>query len=243
MWRSMLRTATATVAYGLVHSALADDAVRRRVRVRDRVGPRAYDGLYRAAYNAQAVGTLAALAIYVRRLPDRELYRARGPLALALRAGQAAGLAYMGWSVWHVGPARFAGLDGLAVWSAGNPEVPPAAVGQGPSLGDDGAVRADGPFRHGRHPLNLAAPAVLWLNQRMTANLLAFNAVATAYFVIGSIREEARVRAAYGRAYADYQRSGVPFYLPRPGSPADPGPRLRAEAEPGDELVSRFERQ
>ena len=42
MWLSMPRTAAATVAYGLVHSTLADDAVRRRVR--DLAGPRAYDG-------------------------------------------------------------------------------------------------------------------------------------------------------------------------------------------------------
>ena len=235
MWRSMLKTAAATVAYGLVHSALADQSVRRRVR--DLVGPRAYDGLYRAAYNAQAIATLAALAAYARGLPDRELYRARGALALAQRAGQAAGLAFMGWALWEVGPARFAGFDGLAAWAGGRPDVPPAAVGQGPSLGDDGAVRATGPFRFARHPLNLAAPAVLWLNPRMTANLLAFNAAATAYFVLGSLREEARLRAAYGPAYAAYQHSGVPFYLPRPGSPVRPAAHLRPDAEAGDELI------
>ena len=46
MWRSMLKTAAATVAFALIHSAMADDAVRRRVR--DRIGSRTYDGLYRA---------------------------------------------------------------------------------------------------------------------------------------------------------------------------------------------------
>ena len=73
MWRSMLKTAGATVAYALVHSGLASDPVKARVR--RAVGDRAYDGLYRASYNAVAVGTLVALGAYVRRLPDRELYR------------------------------------------------------------------------------------------------------------------------------------------------------------------------
>ncbi len=48
----------------------------------------------------------------------------------------------------------------------------------------------------------------------MTANFAAFSLVTTLYFFLGSIREEARLRAAYGDDYADYQRSGVPFYMP-----------------------------
>ena len=79
-------------------------------------------------------------------------------------------------------------------------------------------MRVAGPFRHGRHPLNLASPVILWLQPRMTSNLLAFNAVATAYFVYGSYREEVRLRTAYGATYSAYQHSGAPFYLPGPAS-------------------------
>ena len=72
----------------------------------------------------------------------------------------------------------------------------------------------DGPFRYTRHPLNLAPLPVLWLNPVMTANLAVFNLAATVYFVAGSWHEEQRLRAAYGDAYEEYRRSGVPFYLP-----------------------------
>ena len=215
MWRSMLKTAAATGVYALVHSALASPDTKRVVR--GVVGPRAFDGLYRTAYNAEAILGLVALAAYVRRLPNHELYQAQGGTAVALRAGQLAGLAYMGWAQWHVGPLRFAGLDGLAAYATGQAEIPPSPVGQGPSPTRDGTTMATGgPFRISRHPLNLATPVILWLNPRMTTNLLAFNLVATAHFVYGSLREEIHLGGAYGTAYEDYLQSGVPFYLPGP---------------------------
>ena len=102
MWRSMLKMAAATAVYAPAHSALASPDTKRRVR--RAVGDRAFDGLYWAAYNAEAIFGLDALAAYARRLPDTELYEAEGATRLALRAGQAAGLATMGWAQWHVGP-------------------------------------------------------------------------------------------------------------------------------------------
>jgi protein-S-isoprenylcysteine O-methyltransferase Ste14 len=50
----------------------------------------------------------------------------------------------------------------------------------------------------------------------MTTNLLAFNAVATIYFVVGSLHEEARLRDAYGEDYDAYLNSGISFYVPFP---------------------------
>jgi protein-S-isoprenylcysteine O-methyltransferase Ste14 len=48
----------------------------------------------------------------------------------------------------------------------------------------------------------------------MTTSLLAFNIAATAYLVLGSGHEEARLREAFGHEYDHYRRSGVPFYIP-----------------------------
>ena len=48
----------------------------------------------------------------------------------------------------------------------------------------------------------------------MTAKLAAFNVVATIYLSAGSLHEEARFREAYGEAYAEYQASGVGFFVP-----------------------------
>jgi len=227
MWRNMLRTAAATAAFGLVHSALASrtakDASARLL------GRRASDGLYRGFYNAQSAATLAALVAYTRGLDDRELYHARGPLAAGMRCGQAAALAGMAWTALGIGPLRISGLDGLGALATGSPEVPPAAEGHFPSPDADGGLPTPGPFRASRHPMNAAMTALLWLQPRMTANLLAFNAVATAYLVLGSAAEEARLRNRYGARFEAYRRSGVPFLLPDPtAAVADPGPAVLA---------------
>ncbi|WP_165246947.1 methyltransferase family protein [Paludisphaera soli] len=212
----MLKTAAATAAFGLVHSALASRPAKRAAA--GLIGRRARDGLYRPLYLGQSIAATAALVSYVRRLPDRELYHVRGPAAALMRGGQAAGLAYMTWAAFQVGVPRLTGLAGLAALGAGDPDPPPPVEAQGPAPDADGRIRAEGPFRHSRHPLNLAPLPVFWLQPRMTANLLAFNLAATAYLVLGSKHEEHRLRAAYGKAYEGYLRTGVPFYLPGPGS-------------------------
>jgi hypothetical protein len=56
-----------------------------------------------------------------------------------------------------------------------------------------------GPLLVSRHPLHLAPLLVLWLAPTMTVNLVAFSCVATLHVVIGSVHEERRLRASYGR--------------------------------------------
>ena len=210
--RSVLRTAAATVAYAVVHSALASRPAKAAVR--RLLGDRNRSGWYRAFYNAQAVLTTSALASYVRRLPDHTLYEVRGPLARLMQLGQLAGLAYAALAVRQVGVAQIAGATSLTAWSQGG-AVPPEPEAQGPALASDGRLQTAGPFARSRHPLNFAPLPVLWLAPRMTANLAAFGALATVYLVAGSRHEEARLKAAYGEVYEEYRRSGVPFYWPR----------------------------
>jgi methanethiol S-methyltransferase len=241
-WGSAARVAAGTVAYGVVHSALASrqakDAAARLL------GRRQRNGLYRALYNGQAVVTFAVFLWYVARLPDRELYRASGRLALAMRLGQAAALVYAVAVARTVGLGGITGLAGLVAWVRSRagvqtrpaPEanlradarvaarpgqergaaVPPEPEAQGPSLAADGRLRVAGPFRWSRHPLNFAPVPVFWLAPRMTLKRAVFSAVATAYLVLGSWHEEARLGRAYGEVYRAYRRSGVPFFVPRP---------------------------
>jgi hypothetical protein len=205
----------ATAAFGLVHSTLASRRAKRAAA--NAFGERNRTGLYRVFYLVQSASTFGMLAAYVRRLPSRELYRVRGPLAILMHAGQAVALLHAT-SARQIGIPRNLGLESLRCW-LGDELVPPEPEVQGPALDTQGLAHEAGPFAWSRHPLNFAPLPFFWLHPRMTTSLLAFNIAATVYLVVGSLHEEARLREAYGETYSAYQRS-VPFYLPSPDQSA-----------------------
>jgi hypothetical protein len=231
MRKGMLRIMGATALFGLVHSALASRAAKRKVA--ELVGERNCNGLYRLCYIGQSVVSFAVLAAYIRRQPGHELYHVRGPLGALLRAGQIAALVHATSAAHQVGISRMLGLKSFEAWRCGS-SVLPEPEAQGPALGENGAMKATGPFSWSRHPLNFSPVPVFWLNPRMTTNLLAFNLAATAYLVVGSLHEETRLQAAYGEPYREYQKSGVAFYVPRlaqlQASPSDAGRQQGKEA-------------
>ena len=217
MWRSMMKVAAATAAFGLVHSALASRRAKRAAA--ETFGERNRNGLYRVFYLAQSAVTFGVLAAYVRRQPSRELYQVHGPLALLMHVGQVVALLHATAAARQVGVTRILGLESLLCWLGDGP-VSPEPEAQGPALDAQGLTHDAGPFAWSRHPLNFAPLPVFWLHPRMTTSLLAFNIASTVYLVVGSLHEEARLREVYGEAYSAYQRSGVPFYLPSPDQSA-----------------------
>ena len=204
-----VRVVTATAAFALLHSALASRAAKAAAA---RVPVARTPGAYRAFFNAQAVLTSAALAMYVRKLPDRELYSIGGPISGLMRAGQAAGLLLFIDAVRQVGVFHLTGSSSLARLGRDS-AVRPEPEAQGPSVDEHGRLNVRGAFGRSRHPLNLAPLPILWLNPRMTRNLAVFSGLATAYFWIGSWHEERRLLAAYGDAYRTYVKGPVPFFF------------------------------
>lgn len=214
MWHGMLKVMAATAVFGAVHSLLASRAAKRQAA--EWFGERQRNGLYRVFYIGQSLVTFAALVAYIRRQPSREIYHVRGPAAWLLYAGQAAALLHATSAARHLGFRKVLGAESFLAWWGAAPTVPPEPEAQGPAAGPDGTMHVAGPFRWSRHPLNESPVPIFWLMPRMTTNLLAFNLAATVYLVVGSLHEEARLREAYGDAYADYQQSGVPFFVPTP---------------------------
>lgn len=209
--RTILKAAIATTLYGAVHSLLAARGTKRTVE--QRFGHRHRAGLYRPFYIAQSLATFTGLALYLRRLPRRELYRVTGAPALVMRAGQgAAGL----WAVLAAGSVGFTeitGLRPLTEWLRGGDPAPEPEA-QGPAPGGRRGMHVTGPFRYSRHPLNLAPLLIFWLQPTMTTRLLGFSLASGAYLVLGSVHEERRLEAAYGRPYRRYLERGPSFYLP-----------------------------
>lgn len=197
----------AVSAYGALHSAL----LARRVRgwLEAAVGPAAFRGWFRLAYNVQAVLLLVVLAVYVASLPDAELGRVPVPWSYGVMAVRAAGLGLIAWCVARVGPGRFLGWENLRAWRRGG-----QAEGDGLETGE---LLVAGPYRVVRHPMYAAGFLVLWAEPRWTANGLAFAAAASLYLWAGSLHEERRLLAAHGDAYRRY-RDRTPRFLPRLGA-------------------------
>ncbi len=194
----------ATILFAVVHSALASR--RAKAFASRQLSERSRNALYRPFYLLQSAITVALLIAYLRSLPSRTLYQLQGPAVWPLRLGQFSALLWATGAAYHVGLTEILGLRGLLQWTRGDGFIPPEPEAQGPALGVQGAMRVRGPFRLSRHPLNLAPLPVLWLNPRMTTNLLAFNLLATVYLVLGSRHEEHRLRQAYGNPYTPVPR-------------------------------------
>jgi protein-S-isoprenylcysteine O-methyltransferase Ste14 len=216
MWKSILKVMAATVVFGLVHSALASQKAKTSaVRL---VGERRRNAWYRPAYLVQSLVTFGSLALYVKGLPNRTLYRVRGPLAGVMQLTRVASVGYAVYAAHHVGIPAMLGWPGLTAWWHGAAVVPREPEAQGPARSGGEGLHVAGPFLVSRHPLNLAPLPALWLAPTMTVNLAVLNSVATLYFVLGSVHEERRLRTSYGEAYSAYQHSAVPFYVPKYGN-------------------------
>jgi hypothetical protein len=197
-------------ALAAIHSLLASKPAKdlaRRI-----LGPRYRNGLYRVVFNAKSVLFLVWATWWFLRLPDREIYRVRMPWSWLVRAGQVASLGVLLSAVRVIGVLDFAGISQLRSLLAGlDPDPEPEA--QGPPLGADGRMVTAQPFSLTRHPSNLGALGVFLLFPRMTVNRLTLLIVVALYVVLGSLHEERRLRAAYGKPFERY-RQGVPFLVP-----------------------------
>jgi methanethiol S-methyltransferase len=210
--KGFFRTAAATVLYSAIHSFLASSTAKE---IASRVlGARTRNALYRPFYLLQSVGTMLMLVSYIRRQPRFFLLNVRGFGAVPFRLIQVSAMGWATVAAYEVGFAEILGIRPIVSLLEGEREIPPEPEAQGPAL-EASRMRVRGPFRFSRHPLNLAPLVILWFNPRLSTNLLAYNLVSTIYLVIGSLNEEHRLTARYGQAYIDYQRSAVPFYLPR----------------------------
>ncbi len=185
----------AVAAYAALHSLLATRWAKERAR---ELFGKWGDRYYRLVYNFVGTATLLPVLAIPALFPGRTLYRIPWPWAglavgLQILAALIVALGLLQTDVWHFLGFRQL-LDGERVQSR---------------------LIVSGLYRWVRHPLYSAGIAFLWLTPLMTTTLLALYLAFSVYFYVGSVFEERRLVAAFGEAYADYQRS-VPRLVPRP---------------------------
>lgn len=177
---------------------------------------------FRLLYNLLALATLLGLLLWWGSLPRRTLFGWPGWWQ-AVRWG---GLLLAGWLFW-AGAGAYRGEDFTGLRRAvrslrgrrgrprprgtpgAGPPAPPAAA-PGPD-----ELRRDGVLAHLRHPWYAGAILFFLCCLPWTDVNLVWRAVFVAYTVVGTLLEERKLRARFGRAYERYRRE-VPRYLPRP---------------------------
>jgi len=187
----------AVALWAVVHSWLASTKIKELARTW--LGARAAR-VYRLAYNVVSVLTLAPIALMMRSLPDRFLYRVHVPWAFLLVGGQAVIVFLLVLALLQTDTLYFAGISQLLARKTSSGMV------------------TTGFYRLVRHPLYLFGLLILWLTPFMTLNQLTVNIVLTTYLFIGPILEERRLVQEFGAAYEDY-RARTPMMIPglKPG--------------------------
>ncbi len=195
-WQAHLAYALVWLSFGALHSLLAHEPLRSRLK-------RACGAYGRLTYTAIAVVHLVAVAAAGGWLFHSSAWviwpwPVVGLLMLVHLCGW--GLLLMVLRRYETG--RLLGTAQLAERARGIED---------PS--DDEAMLTDGPHAVVRHPLYAAGLLILW-GQAFGAFGIATALWGSLYLVVGAALEERRLSLLFGQAYEDYRRA-VPPFVPR----------------------------
>jgi len=189
------------IMWALLHSLTA--AQRTKDWVKQRVGERPYQGLYRLFYNIVAVVTFVpVLWVTAVKLPNSELWHMPTPWGIAANVVQLIGIIGLGIALFQTDFWDFVGVRQAVRYFNGETEInlPPKLV-------------TGGMYALVRHPLYFFSLLVIWFSPVMTLQTLIFNIFVTMYLWAGSRVEERRLADFFGPTYDSY-RSKVPGIVP-----------------------------
>jgi protein-S-isoprenylcysteine O-methyltransferase Ste14 len=190
------------VTWSAVHSLLASQAVKQRVR--ERFG-HASDRWYRVAFVALTGLTLWPVVPLLLFLPDQVLYVIPSPWSWLMRAGQVLSMAGIAGAVVQVGFLRFVGLAQL--FGSSSTDSGPAQTKR---------LEVSKFYACVRHPMFLCGVILMWLNPTMTLNLATSFGMTSLYLVAGTFVEESKTLMEFGESFREYRRR-VPRLIVRPG--------------------------
>jgi len=182
-------------AWGCLHSWLASLEVKACAR---RIFSKVIDGFYRLIFIGIAVLTLLPILAMVIFLPSHLVWRIPTPWIYGTVAIQVLCILGLLVTIFRTDVWAFIGFRQIR-----HPEVE-----------NEKPLVITGMYKVVRHPLYLLTMILMWLFPYMTDLVLAFIIAGTAYFLIGSIPEEAKMLKHYGETYRQY-KDEVPRIIPR----------------------------
>lgn len=155
---------------------------------------------YRNAVYAIASGSVLLLLMVLWQRTETVVIAVPEPWRWGLHAVLLASLLGFIWGVRSLGEFDALGVQPLL-----------ARVGSKPPQPMPLAVR--GAYRWVRHPLYTSSLLLIWSQPDLTYDRILFNLSWTGWIIIGCYLEERDLRATFGKAYANYQRT-VPMLIP-----------------------------
>lgn len=187
--------------WALGHSLTAGR--RFKALVRRQIGERAYEGLYRLAYNLFAVLTLLpVLYVLWTQVPARVVWQIPAPFHWGAIAVQGIGVIGLIVALLQTDVWEFAGIRQAVNYLSGSERIQPR-----------GELVTGGAYALVRHPLYFFSLLVIWFNPVITVQALFANILATIYLWAGSRVEERRLADTFGQKYEAY-RERVPHLIP-----------------------------
>ncbi|MGH9222963.1 MAG: hypothetical protein ACRD2W_04095 [Acidimicrobiales bacterium] len=201
------------VGFIILKSALASRQAKELAA--RRLGERARNGLYRPLYFLFSGVGAVFIVRRVYREPHNVIYEVKPPFSYVMRAGQAACVAATLEATRVIG-GSFSGFTQIKAFVTGG-DAGPESEAQGPPLKASGELSSSTVFGITRHPNNWFPTSIFLLEPKMTNKRAAFCALTALHGLIGSVHEEYRLKAAYGRpAYERYMKK-APFLFSLPG--------------------------
>jgi protein-S-isoprenylcysteine O-methyltransferase Ste14 len=184
------------IGWCALHSAMISLSVTESLRKRFPDGFR----YYRIAYNLVSAATLLPVLVYTYYLSGEPIVSWQGPWRVVPILLGSAALFFLVAGALRYDLRQFLGLRQLEDEKA-------CSV-----LTDDCTLDTDGVLSVVRHPWYSAGILVVWARPLDLAAILT-NLVVSAYFVVGAMQEERKLKVQFGRQYADYQQR-VSMLLP-----------------------------
>ena len=196
IWQAHLAYALAWLSFGVLHSLLAHEPLRSRLK-------RACGVYARLAYTIIAVVHLiavAAVGFWVFQSSAWTLWP--WPVVVLLAVIHLCGWGLLFAVLRRYDAGRLLGTTQLAERKHGIME--PA---------DEEPLMTSGPHAVVRHPLYAAGLLILW-GQAFGAHGIATALWGSLYLIVGARLEERRLSAVFGQSYEDYRRA-VPAFVPK----------------------------
>jgi protein-S-isoprenylcysteine O-methyltransferase Ste14 len=185
--------AALSLLFFLQHSGMVRPSFRARLSVHVRQD-------WHGAVYAIASGVALSLVVVLWQPTATSLVRLSEPARWVCRACALGALGFFAWGIRALKTFDPLGMAPIRAMLRGTPYRPLPFV-------------VAGPYRWVRHPLYLSVLVLIWTNLDLTTDRLLFNALWTAWIVVGTWLEERDLVRQFGDAYREYQRS-VPMLLP-----------------------------